>query len=672
MTVVRGLLAALCIIAVFISIPGCSPKASDIMVLQVGTQKVNLAEYENFYLRNSANRDAAEQSTQEDRERFLDLLTNYKLKLADAYDNNLLNDPEIQKELAEYRTSLASTFMLDRELTEPGVKVLYERRKVNLHAAHILLSVKPDAAPEDTLKAYMKAVELIERAKKGEPIETLATQHSEDPSVKTNHGDLYYFTAGVWVKPVEDAVYALKKGEVYSLPVRSVFGYHVIKLYDIEPARTLRVRHLMTRFQSTAPDSTETANALARIRGIQDSLKKGASFEQLAVKFSEDAGSAADGGLLPAFERRRFIEPFEQAAFQLKLGQTSDVVRTPFGFHILRLDSVNFPGPYEEMREQLKGAYQKVRYNDDYALYISRLKKEFNYSFNEQSFSALLAKLDSTKSTDDSGWDANVSEDIRNMSLMSVGKNNFSVGTILTAFSSRPEYRTTTLRRSGLLPKIERLAQVQLLDAKAAGLETRYPEFSALMKEYTDGVVLYKAEQLAVWGKSTVTDSSLKAYYEENKSKFMFPERVNINEILLESDTLLLTVYDSLVHGANFNELASRWNDDAELKSKKGARGFIAIDADESAQHAAKLQVGKFSEPIDLEQGGFAIVQLVERDPARQKTYEEAGAEVSNMYQEHSSKQLEQTWLDRIKQRHPVLQYMENLKKAFTSQHSSH
>jgi len=145
---------------------GCSPKASDIVVLEVGMTKVNLAEYEYYFTRISGNFDSARQSSTEKREQFLDLLTNYKLEVNDAYDRNLLNDPDIVNELAEMRSSLASAFMLEHGITEPGIKRLYDRRKEEIRVQHILLSVKPDAAPEETAKAYSTAMDIIRRAAK--------------------------------------------------------------------------------------------------------------------------------------------------------------------------------------------------------------------------------------------------------------------------------------------------------------------------------------------------------------------------------------------------------------------------------------------------------------------------------------------------------------------------
>src|SRR6266487_858828 len=98
MNVVRGAIIAL--LLSFAVRSGYS-QGDDIVVLQVGPSKVSLKEFENFYIRNSGGWDSAKQSTKEEREHFLDLLTNYKLKLMDAYDRNLINDTDIVRELRE-------------------------------------------------------------------------------------------------------------------------------------------------------------------------------------------------------------------------------------------------------------------------------------------------------------------------------------------------------------------------------------------------------------------------------------------------------------------------------------------------------------------------------------------------------------------------------------------
>mgnify|MGYP001209281630 FL=1 len=659
---------SLSIIAFFIG--GCSPKASDIIVLEVGPAKVSLADYENFYTRNSGGWETARNTSMEEREHFLDLLTNYKLKLQDAVDRNLANDSDVVKEIAEYRASLASTFMIDKDITEAGIRDLYDHRKEEIRAQHILLKLSPTASPEETLKAYTKAMDIIRRAKAGENFDSLAVQNSDDPSVKMNYGDIYFFTGGQMVPQFEIAAFALKKGEVSPVPAKSTFGYHIIKITDRQPAcGSIKVSHIMARFKNPTVDSADTAAALLRIKDIQDSLKSGVEFHKLAVKLSEDGGSAPQGGDLGWFERRRFVQPFDEAAFKLKVGEVSGVIRTPYGYHLIFCDSTKPFPPISDpkYRDDLKKVYSQHKYNEDYAAYIEKLKTDYRYSFDEKTFGEFVANLDSSKSTYDSAWSNSVPPEILQQPLIIINNQQFSVDTIVVVLGSRPEYQNTPLRSSELRKRADQIANAFLLDVKSVGLEQRSPEFAALMKEYTDGIILYKAEQLEVWGKTSVSDSALKEFYNQNPGKFVFPDRVNIGVLAFDTDTLAALIYDSLQHGTDFAELITRYKEMPPPKSKDGSRGLQPVNTDTLTMRAWTLSVGQISDPIRTEDGISAIVKLIAKETARQKTFEEAGAEISNAYQDYTSKLLEQQWLERVKQTHPVKQYKEMLSRAFTS-----
>ncbi|HLB00566.1 MAG TPA: peptidylprolyl isomerase, partial [Bacteroidota bacterium] len=337
MFIKSGLIAAVLAAIVFAS---CSPRAGEAVVLEVGPSKVTLKEFEDFYAKNSLQPDSGSNILAE-RERFLDLLTKYKLKLQDAADRNLADDPEVRKELTEYRASLATTYIIDKQITEPGVRLLYDRQTEEIRAKHILLAVKPEASPEDTLKAYRKAMEIIAKLRSGADFDSVVLADSEDPTAKVNRGDLYYFTGGQMVMPFENAAYAMKFGETSSVPVRTSFGYHILRITARQPVRgMIRVRHIMALAKQSAADTGDTVAALTRLRGWQDSLRKGWNFADLAAKVSEDAGSAQHGGDLGWFERKRYVQPFDEAAFLLKPGEVSPVVKTPYGYHIMMCDSV--------------------------------------------------------------------------------------------------------------------------------------------------------------------------------------------------------------------------------------------------------------------------------------------------------------------------------------------
>jgi len=657
-----GLTAAV-LTALFII--SCAPKMGESVVLEVGPAKVTIQEFEDFYRKNSLQSDSA-YDTPAERGRFLDLLTRYKLKLQDAADRHLADDPEVKQELKEYRTSLATTYLIEKQVAEPGIRLLYNRQTEEIRAKHILIAVKPEASPEDTLKAYQKAMGIIAELKAGAGFDSMAVAVSEDPTARVNHGDLYFFSGGQMVLPFEDAAYAMKVGEVSSRPVRTSFGYHVIKITQRQPVRgMIKVGHIMALAKQSASDTGDTVAALARLRGWQDSLKDGRDFGEFAKAVSEDAGSATNGGSLGWFDRKRYVQPFDEAAFLLKPGEVSPIVKTPYGYHLIKCDSIRPMPSYAERRAEqgdpLKKQYQQVRFNGDYAEFIRGLKKEYAYSFSEGSFTSLLSVLDSNTTTQDSGWDENITAAIRQAPLMQIGGATYTVDTVLTLLLGRPELQNTLLRRGELETQFNRIAETLLLETKAAGLEKRSPEFASLMADYRDGIILYKAEQLEVWNRITVTDSALQAYYDVHKTDFMFPAEVTFAEMNFDRDTLAFMVFDSLLQGADFSKLAAVYNFDDTLKAKGGMNVSQPEDLDEVTMAASALKIGEISEPLDVGNGLTMIIKLIAKTPARQKSFEEAGAELSNAYQDYEAKRLENAWLERIKLKHPVVQHREVL-----------
>lgn len=117
----------------------------------------------------------------------------------------------------------------------------------------------------------------------------------------------------------------------------------------------LHARHILLLVPPSAPQDVAD-KALAKIKELQAQLKKGASFEALAKKNSQDPGSAAKGGELPWFAQGAMVKPFEEAAMALKPGQVSEPVRTQFGWHLIKLEGSRPAGKvaFEEVKDELK------------------------------------------------------------------------------------------------------------------------------------------------------------------------------------------------------------------------------------------------------------------------------------------------------------------------------
>jgi peptidyl-prolyl cis-trans isomerase C len=118
---------------------------------------------------------------------------------------------------------------------------------------------------------------------------------------------------------------------------------------------SIHASHILFRVEEQA-DVAARAKAKTQADDILKQLKKGSAFADLAKKYSQDPGSAPNGGDLGFFSRGQMVPAFEQVAFALKPGQTSGVVETPFGYHIIRVSEAK-PGRdlgYDEVKAQIE------------------------------------------------------------------------------------------------------------------------------------------------------------------------------------------------------------------------------------------------------------------------------------------------------------------------------
>lgn len=538
---------------------GCSPKQGETLVASVGDDKITLGEYERLYVKSNGSREAGLQATMEEREKFLDLMVKYRLKLADAYTMGLDKDPSLMAEVGQYKGSLAASYLTERDVTEPGLRRLYQRRSEETRASHILLSLGPNAAPEDTVAAYAKAAEVIGLLDRGAPFDSLAVAVSQDPSAATNRGDLYYFTAGQMVSPFEDAVYAMKKGDVTRRPVRTQYGLHIIKLTDRKPSvGQIQAGHIMIRFDRPDPPPADTAAAFDKARALLDSLRAGAEFGDLARRHSGDPGSAGVGGDLGVFGRRRWIQEFDEVAFNLQPGQVSDIVRTRYGYHIIKC-TAHFPlKSFDESKAELKTAYQQTRFQDDFAAYVETVKRTSGYTMDAGVLGRFTSSLDSTRSTRDSAWWSTVPTDVRSATLYTIGGRAYPVDSLIANLRTRPDLASTPLRGASLNEAAGKVGEQFLFTQRAERLEKESPEFAAIMREYREGILLYQVEQERVWKRvaASVNDSTLKAYHAANADRYRWPSRVAFSEAPFTTEDAAAAATERLKAGASLEDLA--------------------------------------------------------------------------------------------------------------------
>ena len=262
-------------------------------------------------------------------------------------------------------------------MTDKLVREASARMQQEINASHILINVAADAEPKDTLAAYNRIMDLRQRALAGENFEKLASTYSEDPSARDNQGNLGYFTALQMVYPFEDAAYKTPPGSL-TPPVRTRFGYHLIRVNDARPAQgEIKVAHIMVRATPGMPKA-DSVMAKKKIDEIYARVLRKENWDKLVSQFSEDASSAENGGELPWFGTGRMIASFEEAAFRLaNPGDISRPVLTPYGWHIIKFLERRTLAPYEDMEPSLRSRVAKDSRSElNKAALLKRIKAE--------------------------------------------------------------------------------------------------------------------------------------------------------------------------------------------------------------------------------------------------------------------------------------------------------
>ncbi len=427
------------------------------------------------------NLDLVKDESQKDLDKYLDLYIGYKLKVNKAHKLGLQNSTQYQNELKGYRSQLAKTFVTDKKVTQALIEEGYQRLQKEVNASHILLLCDENALPEDTLKIYNKAIEIRNRiTQKGEDFEIVAQQTSEDPSAKDNKGNLGWFSAFRMVYPFESMAYNTKIGGV-SQPVRTRFGYHIIKVNDIRANRgEIQVAHIMTMNAKEGEDATKPKTSIDE---VYKKLQQGEKFEELAKQFSEDKSSAPKGGMLNRFGSGQLSSDlFENAAFSLtKENPVSAPIQSEYGWHIIKLID-RFPvKTLEESKIELENKISR----DDRSHLISnslteKLRKKYSTKTDKKTLE--LVKKSVTDDYYDNKWELPTDLKPFEKKLLTIDKKNIDATDFLNYLKTQEKNSLKVKPTSKLVEThYSKYIDEQLNSYYDENLEKEFPEFAATM-----------------------------------------------------------------------------------------------------------------------------------------------------------------------------------------------
>ena len=637
-----------------------SKAQDDRTLVTIAGDNISVDDFMRVYKKNNVKDDTIDKKSIEE---YLQLFINFKLKVKEAEALGMDTAASFVKELEGYREQLAEPYFVDESIIDKLIKEAYDRSKEDLRVSHILIRVGPNAMPEDTIKAFSKIMLARERIENGESFADVAKDVSEDPSAREmkmrngqvrpgNGGDLGYFTVFDMVYPFETGAYKTPKGEI-SRPVRTDYGYHLIYVTDRIPALgEMQVAHLFLKMPQDATHD-DSVYIEKRIDSLYQRIQNGEKFEDLVKEYSDDKGSAPSGGVLPKFKVNRMVPEFIEAIAELPdSGSISKPVLTMYGWHIIKLINKTGVKSFEDSKKELEKKIKKDQRSQlSTEIIIERIKKEYGYKENEEGVEKMYPLVDS--SIYQGKWTVPEKENM-GFIVFTLGDQTYSQ----TEFANYIAEHQTIGKGEKIDEFVNRVfkdfVNEKCKQYENGKLETKYPDFKAIVEEYRDGILLFDLTDEMVWSKAVKDTAGLRNYYNEHKGDFMWGKRVDAS-IYTISDTAYVNEIRNLVEkGLSEEDLLNQFGNDSvkvlTITHKKFSEG------DNDIIDKIKWKKGLTA---NMNQNGKTVFVVVHGKIAPEpKSFNEAKGLITAAYQDY----LEKEWIKQLREKYPVVINEEVLK----------
>lgn len=511
--------------------------ANDPTLMKINGKKVPLSEFEYMYHKNSD-----QQMQPLSLNEYVDMFVNYKLKVLAAEEAGIDTTASFRKEFKGYRNDLAKPYLRNQAVEDELIRKAYDQIKEEVHVAHIMLPLGANKEEEAASFARLDSIR-NEIYNNGQTFDVLCEQFSIDNGSKHNGGDQGWIDGQRGLPYVFiEKCYETPVGKI-SDPFATQYGYHIVKVIDRRPSKgQVQARHIFKKLMGDYSPEDE-----AKVKAVMDSLytalQNGAAFEEMAMKNSED-GTARNGGMLGWFAPAQMIPEFSDVVFDLKNGEISKPFKTRFGYHIAQRLNSKGVGTFEELKPQLLNTIQgDERSNKAELARLEELRQVYKPTVNRST----LKKLDAAIVANE-GLDSVVTSDpkIRSLEAGKAGNRKISLGTV---FDRMP--KSTKITPDAAVKMVEGYINRQLdgevLECEIDHLAETNKDFSNLLKEYRDGILMFEISNRNVWEKASQDKAGLEKYFEENRHNYSWPgQKYKGYVVYATSDSLLTAAKDYL------------------------------------------------------------------------------------------------------------------------------
>jgi len=315
-------------------------------------------------------------------------------QVASKFPDELQFKKELRKagltvsDLKEYYTDMMTEEQLKSQIiqkniknkihiTEGEVEEFYNENKADIpkrpkmnKIGMIVRFIK--ASDKTKNKVLIEINKIRDMLNEGADFAELAKKYSDGPSA-ANGGNLGFFGRGMMVKPFEDAAFDLMPGEISEV-IETQFGYHIIKVLE-KKGDEVNASHILKKVEATPEDIQATIQLM---ENVLQKIKDGEDFTELAKTYSEDDETAVNGGVIGEFTKDNYPEMFKAYLKDLKVGETTKLIREEDSFYIFSVleEIPERDYKYTEIFDRLKEMVTSQKEVELYDNWIKELMQE--------------------------------------------------------------------------------------------------------------------------------------------------------------------------------------------------------------------------------------------------------------------------------------------------------
>jgi len=421
---------------------------------------------------------------------------------------------------------------------------------------------------------------------------------------------------------------------------------------------------IRTIFFALSPqsDPQQIKRVTEKADSILKKLKSGETFSDLARHFSEDKTTSSNGGLVGSLSWTRTDDPIRKVAFSLREGQYSGLIRNKQGIQIVYVEEIlkkereSLGFLRDQIVNQLSNEH-RIQISEKQAEIEKQISQKISIRWQESNLDTLVGYLTENKVYERNAflfYLDSLLQKRKETVLATYNKEKFTISKLKEIAEKRLSlnYLGNISSKEGLKPMIERwLTTDELLDMAARKRLDRSRFVVEQRIQFIEKMAVERLIQREIWSKVNASPENIRAFYEQNKNqKYTEPERIQVQEILVEGEALANQIYVKAKNGVDFGNLAKEYTIRPAYKSKKGLLDEIQEGGGGIlGDHGFGLKVGEISRPIAMGEGRYSVIKLLEKKKGITKTFDSVKETVFQDYINTKREEIRTAFISRKK-----------------------